>query len=362
MPDDDQHDDQLESLGADDPGSMAHKLARLSEGQVGEAPTDSEEELEAARLAEEARLAAEAGDEEAARKAQEADAKAADEAAAAEAAKKGEKPPELKYKTLEEAEKAAREAATRMHEATTEASELRKAREAAEAEAKAVRKELEELKAAQATRAAEEEAAKSRVNLQVKYATALKKIREIKLERDEETGEVIYPPNYDEEVAAAWAETGVDPEQVAKTAAKLAREELRREQEALTAQTVEERKAEERKQIRVKVETIGTAEGLDMTQGSADWRIFQSFVDELADNPEHEYYNKPLEDQVKWAANGVKSVLGRKIEMTDTERKAAAERQKKQTVLTRGITRPITEEPKRQRSMQEILAAQGNAA
>lgn len=357
-------------LGADDPGSMAYKLAH-----AGEAPPGGEkkapEELEADRQEEEARIAAEekaAAEEETQEAA--AEAETAEKAAAEEEAQKAAlEPPKPKFESLEEYDKAYKEAETRMHTATEEAAKERKAREeeakaaeealkAKEAEAETARKELEDFKAAQ-------EAAKSQLGLKERYAEALKKVRSIKLDTDPDTGETIYPPDYDDQVAEAWAGTGVDPEKVAKEAARIAREELRLEQEAerkereaTAAKTAEEKEAEEQAKIRADAEKLAVSKGLDMTPGSADHRIFYTFVNELASTPEHEYREKPFEEQVEWAVSGVKELWGKKLEMTDAERKAARRNQNKNAVLERGITRTVTDEKPRQRSMQEILAAQ----
>jgi len=92
-----------------------------------------------------------------------------------------------------------------------------------------------------------------------------------------------------------------------------------------------------------------------MTPNSADYRLFYSFVDELANNPDHEFRNKPFEEQVKWASGGVRQTLGKKIELTDAEREAARRAQTRNAVLERGLTRVAPTEPPRQRSMQEIL-------
>jgi hypothetical protein len=62
-----------------------------------------------------------------------------------------------------------------------------------------------------------------------------------------------------------------------------------------------------RKKIRADAEKMAAGQGLDMTPGSADYRLFYTFVDELANTPNHEYLNKPFGEQVKWAVNKVKA-------------------------------------------------------
>jgi hypothetical protein len=62
-----------------------------------------------------------------------------------------------------------------------------------------------------------------------------------------------------------------------------------------------------REKIRADAEKMAAAQGLDMTPGSVDYRLFYSFVDELAGNPKHEFRNKPFEEQVRWAVNKVKA-------------------------------------------------------
>jgi hypothetical protein len=321
-----------ETLGMDDPGSMAFKLARAAEAPQGK----SEDELEAARQAEavEAQAAAEV-----------------QAAAEAQVQEKAElEPPKPKYASIEEAERAANEAAARMHAATEEAATERKAREAVETE-------MAEVKAAQEAAAAEAAKLVPKTERKAAFAEALKKIQAIPLTRGED-GEVVYPSDYDDQVAEAWAGTSVDPHEVAKEAAKLAREELKRERVVEDTRTAAEKAEAIRQSTIADAEKMAVGQGLDMTPGSADYRLFYSYVDELAGNPEHEFADKPFAEQVEWATQGVRSVLGKKIELTDAERSAARRAQDKHAILERGITRVVPVETPKQRSMQEILAAQ----
>jgi hypothetical protein len=324
-------------LGPEDEGSMAFKLARAAEAPQAQVEL-SPEEIEAARQAE---LDAEAV----------AAAAAADEAAAAgtDGAKAGEppEPPKLKFDTLEDYDKALKAAETRMHTATTETSEERKAREALETEVAELRAK-EEARAAEAARPAAIEANKAA------YAEALKKIKEIPVTRDEE-GNLVYPDDYDDQVAAAWASTAPDPEKIIEEVTKRAEAKEAARRAAADAATAEQREADEAARITADAEKLAAEAGLDMTPGSADYRLFYSHVDELKKNPDHEYRNKPFEEQVKWATSGVRQILGKKIELTDAERAAARRTQTRNAVLERGVTRVAPAEPKRQRSMQEIL-------
>jgi hypothetical protein len=347
-----------ESLGPDDPGSMANKLARMAEAKPIEAPPAKTEEELAAETAREAES------QEAERVETEAAAAAEAERVAAEAAVLPE-PPEPKFSTVEEYQKALKEAETRMHTATTEAAEDRKAKEALTAEIELTKKELAEVKTAQEVAAAEAAKLVPKAERKAAYAEALKKIKAISLTRDPETGEVVYPDDYDDQVAEAWASTSVDPKEVAKEAAQLAREELKRERageeadrKAADAKTAAEKEVEGNAKVRADAEKMATEQGLDMTPGSADYRLFYSHVDELANDPKHEYRDKSFEEQVKWATGGVRQVLGKKIEMTDAERAAAKRNQDRNAVLGRGITRVAPPEPPKQRSMQEILQSQ----
>lgn len=355
--------EEIQTLN-DDPSSMSAKLARMASV---EAPTGKEDGLEAARTADaEAQAAAEREAqeaEEAARIAREAEAgtktaaeiAAEEEAArvAAEAAKL--EPSKRENWTVEDYEKAIKASETRMHTATTETKTEREAREAAETEATRLREENEQLKAAQDEQKRIEEAAKSFPKLKEKYSQAMKKIQAIKIDRDAE-GNLVYPPDYDDQVAEAWASTGIDPEQLARDAARIAKEELKREQEAERTRIAESDKATEGERIRARAESMAQEQfGLDMTKGSADQRLFDTFVQELATDPDHEMRGKPFEEQVKWASNGVKQILGQKIEMTDAERKLALENQKRNAVLERGVTRQVVPEQPKQRSMNEIL-------
>ena len=330
-----------EPLGAEHPGSMAFKLARAEE-----AP-QSAEEIEAARLAQEEadRVAAEEAAAAAAAETETPEEKAVREAAEAAAL---EPPDKTKDWTVEDYKKGLKEAETRMHTAATEASEERKAREKLETE-------LAEVRTAQEAAAAEEAKSRPKTERKAAFAAALKKIQSIPLTTDPDTGAVVYPDDYDDQVAEAWASTAVDPHEVAKEAAKLAREELKKERAEEDHRTAEEKAEAAREKVRSDAEKLAAAEGLDMTPGSADYRLFYSHVDELAADPKHEYRDKPFEDQVKWAATGVRQILTKKIELTDAERAAALKRQQNNAVLERGITRVATPEPPRQRSMQEIL-------
>lgn len=322
-----------ESLGPDDPGSIAYKLAHPGETP----PEKTEEELEAARLAEEAAV-------------QEATVKPGDQTG-------GEppEPPKPKYSTVEEYEKAYKEAETKMHTATQEAAEARKAREALEAEIALTRKELDEVRAAQEAAVAADAAKVPKANRKAIVSEVFKKVKEIPLSRDPDTGEVVYPDDYDDRVADAWASTVVDPAEVAKEAARLAREELKRERQAEDSRSAAEQEEAERLKIVAEAEGLAAAQGLDMTPGAGDYRLFYSYVNELAGNPEHEYRGKPFEEQVKWAINGVRLSWEKKIEMTDAERAAARRHQDRNAVLERGVTRMTPAEPPKQRTMQEIL-------
>jgi hypothetical protein len=320
-----------ESLGPDHPGSMASKLARTAE-----APRQAAE-AEAAPVIEEPPPEAEAL-----------------QGAAEPEPESPPEPPEPKFQTVEEYEKALKAAETRMHTATEEAAELRKAREDLAAEIELTRTELATVRAEQEAAAKETAKAVPKAERTAAFKDALSKIQAIPLTRGDD-GEVVYPDNYDDQVAEAWASTSLDPEEVAKMAAKLAREEIKRERQVEDTRTAAEREEAVRAQIRADAEKMATAQGLDMTPGSADYRLFYSHVDELAGNPEHEYREKPFEEQVKWAAGGVRQILGKKIEMTDAERIAAKRNQERNVVLERGITRRVTPEQPKQRSMNEIL-------
>jgi hypothetical protein len=331
-------------LGPEDEGSMAFKLARAVEAQ----PQLSEEELEAARQADLANDQAGGGEGD-------AEAEAAAVAAASAAATAAPETPQPKYQTVEEYEKAYKEAETRMHTATGETATERKAREAAEARAEAAERELAELKTAREAATAEAAKPAAKAERVAAYAEALKKIQAIPTDVDPETGAIIYPENYDDLVAEAWAGTAVDPEQIIEEVARRTEAREAEKRAAAEAKAAEEAEVAEAATVRSRANKMATDLGLDMTPGSAEYRLFYSHVDELAANPEHEFYTKPFEEQVKWATNGVRQTLGKKIEMTDAERAAARRTQTRNAVLERGVTRVAPAEPKKQRSMQEIL-------
>lgn len=341
----------------EDPGSMAFKLARMQAAEAPPQKSPEEEAAEAARLESE-RVAAEEQAAEAAAEVktetpegevtETAEEKAAREAAEAEAAKP-------KFQTVDEWAKGYKEAEKKMHTATQETAAERKAREAAEERAAAAERERDELRQKEQERLAAEEAAKAQPRIKERYAEALKKIREIPLTTNEE-GQTVYPENYDDLVADAWAGTGVDPVLIAQEAAKIAREQIAQEETAKAAKVAEAEKATRAEQVRGQANKMATDDyGLDMTEGSADHRIFYTFVNEMASDPKHEMIGKPFEEQVKWAAEGTRKLLGKKIEMTDAERAAAAAHQRRVAPLERGITRHTPPEPPKQRSMNEIL-------
>jgi hypothetical protein len=317
-------------LGPEDEGSMAFKLARAAEAPH-QAPEPTPEEIEAARQATEEAAAVAAAMEAAEAEKQNAGGEVSPES------------PKPKYATIEEAERAAQEAARRMHAATEETATERKAREALEAE-------LADLRAKEEARTKPDALAARKAT----YAEALKKIQSIP-KRNEETGELEYPPDYDDQVAEAWASTAPDPEKIIEEVARRAEEKEAARRAAAEAATAEQRAIDESARIRADAEKLATGLGLDMTPNSADYRLFYTFVDELAADPKHELRDKPFEEQVKWASSGVRQVLGKKIELTDAEREAARRAQQRNAVLERGVTRQAPTEPKKQRSMQEIL-------
>jgi hypothetical protein len=325
-------------LGPEDEGSMAFKLAQAAEAK----PQLSEEEVEAARQADLADDQAGGG---------EADA----EAVAAVAAAAAPETPQPKFETIEDYDKALKAAETRMHTATTETSEERRAREAAEARAEAAERELTELKAVREAAAAEAAKPAAKAERVAAYAEALKKIQAIPTSVDPETGAIVYPENYDDLVAEAWAGTAVDPEQIIEEVSRRTEAREAEKRAAADAKAAADAEVTEAATVREKADKLATTLGLDMTPGSADYRLFYSHVDELAANPEHEFYAKPFEEQVKWATSGVRQILGKKIELTDAERAAARRTQTRNAVLERGVTRVAPAEPKRQRSIQEIL-------
>jgi hypothetical protein len=320
-------------LGPEDEGSMAFKLARAAEAPISREEL-SPEEIEAARQAE-LDVAAATADE--------AVAAGTDETKAGEAPE----PPKYKFDTVEEYDKAYKAAEARMHSATEETQTERKAREALEAE-------LAELRAAKEARDAEAARPAAIEANKAAYAEALKKIKAIPVSQDAE-GNLVYPDDYDDQVAAAWASTAPDPEKIIEEVTKRAEAKETARRAAAEAATAEQRAADESARIAADAEKMAADAGLDMTPGSADYRLFYSHVDELKRNPEHEFRNKPFEEQVAWATGGVRQILGKKIELTDAERAAARRTQNRNAVLERGVNRVAPAEPKRQRSMQEIL-------
>lgn len=273
--------------------------------------------------------------------------KVAREAAEVEAAAAAAKP---KFATLEEWEKGYKEAETRMHTATGETAKEREAREVAEKRAEAAETKLAE-KEAEIKRIADE-AAKPKVlsedEQDTVFENALSEIAD--LDRSD--------PDHKKQAAKIWrkaiASSGdsrplPDPEKIAEDAATRAWEKIQAKQAEATAKTAEERDRENRERLNREASDFAKQAGLDMTPGSADYRLFWDIANNDLGNQEFMKGDNlpPPVEQFKWVTGEAKRLLGKKVEQTEAERKAAAAAQKRNTVMGKGLNfTPSKETPK----------------
>jgi hypothetical protein len=235
---------------------------------------------------------------------------------------------EVKYKhsTWEETERARLEAERRMTEATTEAADLKKRladREAADRAAE------ETARAAAAQRNPEEirAAAKDKVKATIEKIDSL----------DEED------PDYRDKVADAWAEAGLgsavaapDKTEIAKLVEEQVQNTLKAEREA----SAEKDRATEVARTRDNAQALAAKSGLDMKQGSVDYRLFWDVARDIPP----EFVDQPLDDQVGWTVDEVRRLKGEVVKTKEQKAAEAKKLQLQQSVLEKGPERvvPVT--------------------
>ena len=310
-------------------GSMSYRMEHPDEEPE---PAETPEE-KAARESAEAEAAEETPEQKAARE------QAEQEAATAEA----DKP---KFATVEEYHKAYKEAETRMHTATGETAKEKAARKAAEKRADEAERKLAEQET-EKTRLAAEAVKPKPLSEDEQDAVFEKAVRDL---ADLETADENYHKNYAKIWRKAVIEAGQtrtlpDSDTLAEEAANKAWEKIQAKQAAETAKTAEERQKEADARIRQQAIDYAKQAGLDMTPGSADYRMFFDVAnndlgkqDFMAENP------PPIEDQFKWVTDESKRILGKKVEQTEAERQAALANQRRNTPLGKGGNPPPREE------------------
>lgn len=307
---------------AADKDSMANLLEASRESRIigdnGPPPNEVEDEPEPEPEA--------SGGEEGAPETKEAREKAEAEAATS-------KPPEFKpkHKSWEETEAARQEAERTMHEATTKAKQEAEAREALERERDELKQRLEEA-AKPPEKPVEAVKPVTPASRKAKVAQALKTIRELDPQADD----------YDDKLAEAWAEAGMgaegpSKEEIAKEAAKIARDELKAEQAADVAARAAAEQASAADRAWQEAVGIGQKAGLNLDdQDSADYIIFERMTSKI---PE-EMKGKPLAEIADWMVAETRKRTGQVVQ-TQAQREAAARKvQNENAVMGRGNERP----------------------
>ena len=326
-------------------GTLSYRMEHPDEVPDPAAFAQDQETLEA----KEARERAEA--EAAATETETPEAKASREAAEAEAAA-----PKPKFATVEEYDKAYKEAETRMHTATGETAKEREAREAAEKRADAAEAKLAEQEAERERLAAE--AAKPKpVSEEEQDAIFEKAASDL---RDLDPNDPDYARDYGrimrKAVAAVKSQALVDPDATSEEIANKAWEKLQIKQTAESAKTAEARQRENQERINREANDFAKQAGLDMTPGSADYRLFW----DIAHNDLHEQeFMKgdklpPPDEQFKWVTGEAKRLKGQVVEQTEAERKLAAEAQKKNAIMGKGVNFTPSKETPRTKTLSEM--------
>ena len=250
------------------------------------------------------------------------------------------KPP--KYKSQEEAEKAALEATRKMTEATTQAAEEKKAREALASERDELKQKLEEALA----KPAEETKPVTGDDRKVRIKAATKAVFDKIAEMDRTDSD------YQEQVADAWAEgleaVGMGGANLTQAEIdKMVKGSLKAEQEATAAARAEQDKvdaAAESERIEAKARDLGAKAGLDLADpDSADSIIWDRMKTKI---PKEVFDKGTLEAQVEWVAAEVRKRTGKVVETSEAEKEIARKAQIKNGILPRGNNRPAVQEDK----------------
>jgi hypothetical protein len=308
---------------------------------------ETQEEKEAREAAETEAAAAVAGGSEE----ETPEQKVAREEAEAEADK-------TKDWTVEDFRKGYKEAETRMHEATGETAKEKTAREAAEVRAAAAETKLAEQEAERERLAAE--AAKPKAMSEDEQDAVFEKAAEEL--RDLDTTDPDYLKNYGRIWrkainAAGQDRTPPDPETASEAIASKAWEKFQAKQAVESAKTAETREKENQERLDREANDFAKQSGLDMTPGSADYRLFWDIAHN--DLGEQEFMKgdtpPPPKDQYKWVTEEAKRLKGQVVEQTDEERRLALVAQKNNAVMGKGVSFTPSKETPKKRTLSEIM-------
>ena len=279
------------------------------------------------------------------------------EEAAAEGDKKPpekEEPPAKKYKTHEDAEAGAREHQAAFTKKAEEAAQEKTAREAAEAKVADLEAKLAAAKPpekpAEETKPPTREEQKTRL---MSVATAANKKAVVKIRELDRTAD-----DYDEQVAAAWAEAntealmeagigGVSQETIDKMVSEKVKATYQAERDADKAtREVQNKKDAEAEATRIekKAREFGTKAGLELDDPeSVDSIVWDRVKTKI---PQEVYDKDSLEAQAEWVTAEVRRLTG-KVAQTAAEREEAARRhQEENAPLGKGGRRLPDKKPK----------------
>ena len=258
---------------------------------------------------------------------------------------KVEDKPQFKHSSWEKTESARVEAEREMHAAKEEAADLKRKL----ADKEAADKAADDAIKAEATQRKPEEI---RAEAKAKVKETLNKIRAL----DEDD------PEYDEKVADAWADAGLgapttaaapDKEEIAKLVSEQVKNTLQADREA-TAES--EREADEAR-TRERAQGLATKSGLEMKQGSVDFRLFWDVAKDIPEN----IMTQPLEDQVEWTVDEVRRLKGEVVKTKEQKAADAKRLQLQNSVLEKGPEKVVPTVTKEPYSINTIVNKQQNA-
>ncbi len=346
-------DEVKDAIGAE--GTIASIRSRISKMRAdGEGDAATLVEDEPASPGEEKTPEEKEAEEKAALEAKE---KAEKEKGGKKKAKGEEKEFKPKYKDHEAAEKGALEA-TQL--ATTKAEEAKAAKEAlAEREAEVVdlKKKLE---AAQPEKTPEQKAEevkatreerKAQIAGVIKTATrkAIVAIDDIDQTKTREEQQELATAAWTEALTDALLEAGVSAASLSKAEVEKIYEEKikasKAEEDAAKAEARKQKVVEDNAHILEEAEKLAAGFGLDMTKGSADYRLFHSLKADLANQKFMEAEEAPpLKDQVEWVYNEVVKLKGGVAATSAEEKEKQRKIQERQSILARGLNKPPDKE------------------
>jgi hypothetical protein len=343
----DQHEEDTDAV--ENKSSFSYMMEHPDEthGSVA-SPQDQEtqEDKEAREAAEaEAAAAAAGGSEE-----ETPEQKVAREAAEAEADK-------TKDWTVDDFRKGYKEAETRMHEATGETSKEKAAREAAEARAVAAETKLAEQEAERERLAAETAKPKpmSEDEQDAIFAKAAEELRDLDVNDENyirDYGRIMRKAV----TAVGKSQAAVDPDTTSDEVATKAWEKFEAKRTAAAAKTAEDVERENNERLTREANEFAKQSGLDMTPGSADYRLFWDIAHNDLGNQEFMKGETPpaTKEQFKWVADEAKRLKGQVVKQTDEERRLAKLAQKNNTVMGKGVTVTPSKETSKPKTLSEM--------